>query len=99
MPPVTKKAVTLEGDGLSEVLWISTVPSTTAALLLLDAGKTHLVRQDDCRSEALSGDDNHRIHSRGRSKWSQALIHSHFISAVYVARDPCVTTLATADHV
>lgn len=51
-----KKAVTFEGDGLSEVLCCSTVPSATAALLLLllDGDLTHEGRQGGGRSGAQS---------------------------------------------
>ena len=93
MPPATKKAGTFEGDGLSEVLVLSTVPSTAAALLLLDGGLTHLVHRDGGRSEAQSGGPNHRFHVRGRSEESQALLHSHFISARRVPSVPAIASL------
>jgi hypothetical protein len=63
-----KKAVTLEGDGLSEVLCLSTVPSTTAALLLLDENLTDEGCQGGGSSEAHGGGPNHRVHGRGRSE-------------------------------
>jgi hypothetical protein len=83
--PANEKGRHLWGDGLSDFPLNSTVPSATAALLLLDAGKTHLVRQGGRRSDAQSGGENHRPHGRGRLKLSQALIHSHFISSTHVA--------------
>jgi hypothetical protein len=68
-----RKGRHLGGDGLSVSLMNSTVPSSAAALLLLIADKTHLVRQGGGRSDAQSGSENHRHHGTGRVKLSQAL--------------------------